>query len=632
MSFCTPHQHAPAMPTRPNRIVQTSTEAKKFHKRHGPTLSERQQRQLERGAELDQRAARIREAEERRKAAKKKREEREEKERKARKQAGVGLATQLIGYSHTQAQLKNGMEAFLGFNKRRQVEEKKDSEISKQLETTLEAVAREPWDDDVVEEDMCLPELNTAASEHWIDDDLDDDTLLGVHDLVTSDPVEEPNGILQPSIPTPLLESPESGPSRNSPDFLRLHGPINKAIESILDKLPGSLIEVLSQDIATKSEIWDPTSSLLHKLNPAGLPPHRLRLKVGCVVTLLRNSENSSQDLQSQHLRLVRTEKDRLECLALDGQLEGTKIFLTRLSFRARHRSDDKCLYQRTQFPIRVSKDWTPQALPRETSQSTTKQPSMSRHVSEKKPPPSVTPTSKPQSNPKPSFRLPGLPASKAKSSMPPRPMSLPPCTVFDGWDDFLDSGTQIARELSQEPSSPVTPLPAPCSSLSSLVAPSLPHLSTQDFNFFSEDLEDESHHLLTAKKASPTILPTVEPRTLVEAPPKLAKKSPFPRTDHPLASKHKMAPSPPPPPQPTTKRKIADPLVVSGLPSTKRTAHAQHSHPATVHLQPSRVTVASGMDRPLQSLTEFGLSTQEAASFFDDDEDSGFGSPPIAV
>ena len=68
----------------PHRIALTSTELKKQHKKNGPRLNERQQKQLERDAELEERATRARKAEESRKAAKKKREEREAKEARAR--------------------------------------------------------------------------------------------------------------------------------------------------------------------------------------------------------------------------------------------------------------------------------------------------------------------------------------------------------------------------------------------------------------------------------------------------------------------------------------------------------------------------------------------------------------------
>lgn len=138
----------PTMAPTPHRIAQTTSEVKKQYKKNGARIPERQLKQLERAHELDQRAARCRDADERRKAAKKKRDEREEKEQRARRQIGVGLATQLIGYSHTQAQLKNGMEAFLGVKQRKDNEQRrKNLELTKKLETIAQDLEKEPWDD-----------------------------------------------------------------------------------------------------------------------------------------------------------------------------------------------------------------------------------------------------------------------------------------------------------------------------------------------------------------------------------------------------------------------------------------------------------------------------------------------------
>jgi NAD(P)-dependent dehydrogenase (short-subunit alcohol dehydrogenase family) len=151
----------PTMAPTPHRIAQTTSEVKKQYKKNGARIPERQLKQLERAHELDQRAARCRDADERRKAAKKKRDEREEKEQRARRQIGVGLATQLIGYSHTQAQLKNGMEAFLGVKQRKDNEQRrKNLELTKKLETIAQDLEKEPWDDDEADDlALDLPEL-----------------------------------------------------------------------------------------------------------------------------------------------------------------------------------------------------------------------------------------------------------------------------------------------------------------------------------------------------------------------------------------------------------------------------------------------------------------------------------------
>ncbi|KAF2274345.1 uncharacterized protein EI97DRAFT_460208 [Westerdykella ornata] len=182
------------MTTRPVRIAQTTTEAKKEYKKSGLKLSDAQLRQLHREHELDQRAARIREQEERKRAAKRKREENERKQREARRQLGIGLATQMIGYSRTQAQMKNGMEAFVGLKKHKPEQDARQLEVNKKLEAIAVTVEKEPWDDDAFEafdtEDIAvedIPGLVGIDVDSFIDDDLDDETLLEVHDLIVPD-------------------------------------------------------------------------------------------------------------------------------------------------------------------------------------------------------------------------------------------------------------------------------------------------------------------------------------------------------------------------------------------------------------------------------------------------------------
>jgi hypothetical protein len=671
------------MPPNPLRIAQTTSEVKKQHKQNGPRLPARQLKQLERGHELDVRAARFREAEDRRKAAKKKREEREHKEKSARQQMGVGLATQLIGYSHTQAQLKSGMEAFLGVKRRKDEEQRRrDVELTKKLEAIAQTVDKEPWDDDDDDDDdddkdnianadgtaLDLPHSSPSLPEQYVDDDLDDDTLLEAHDLIMSDSAAQPTidtHTRPPSPPPPLPPLPrpapatplQSAPTMEDADFARLHGPINKIIEATLDKLPEPLIEVLSHDMSLKLPDWDPAPGLLHKLNPVGLPPHRLRLKVGSVVTLLRDLNTSSQLSKSQHLRVLRAENERLECLVLDGQLEGTKALLTRVPFPAQYRNDRSYPFQRTQFPVRVATNFITSRIPRDTSDTAFKLPSMPSHVRSsslpKKPSPPIH-TAKPQVNKNPAFKLPGLPASKKAESDCPRSAALIP-SIMDGWDDFLDSGTQIARELCAEPQ------PAP--SVSLWPVESLPPLSTQDLDFSIDDLEETP---TTASATSPVAKPT---RTLARTTslPSLPKP---PTSLHPHKHSHRASPLHPTPShrqhnterrsilplksksrlqQSTEKRTLIDfatltpsqrPLSVSDGPGLKRKSF---THSTSVRLPPKKrpsaqPTRPAAAHKPLggpnvfSALSDFGISTQEAACFFVDDDELYSGSPPIAV
>mgnify|MGYP003624102636 CR=1 FL=1 len=663
-----PRYAPPTMAPTPLRIAQTSSEAKQQHKKNGPRLPERQLKQLERAHELDVRAARLREAEDRRRAARKKRDEREARERAARQQTGVGLATQLIGYSHTQAQLKSGMETFLGVRKRNEeAQRKRDTALARQLEAIAQKVDREPWDDDDADADdiaLDLPQMNISFGEQYADDDLDDDSLLQAHDVAVSDPAEPPRARVQPPPPTPVgTASPKLAPTREDGDFIRLHGPVNKAAEALLDKLPEPLIELLSQDVSLKLPDWDPASGLLHKLNPLGLPPHRLRVKVGAIVTLLRHLNTSSQLSKSQHLKILRVEHDRLECLVLDGQLEGTKTFLTRIVFPAKYRNDDAYPFRRVQFPIRVATDYTTPSALRETSQSGFRLPIACSHAQLSRVPRQSCPSlSHPETHVyrNPAFRLPGLPASKsAPAGMLEAPRMI---ASTDGWDDFLESGTQIARELSSDVVPSTIPSPS-VAKVSHSISASLPPLSTQDLDFSIDDLEEAVPPKVSMSTTTMADSMAVKPRPL-PAPTGLARNSaPLVPVTHSLSK-------PRPSPRPTGLGKLQAmsstslpqspkriilpisldaitpsqrPSSVSDRPGLKRKANpplsSAHPPPAKrnrVQLSGSkfeRMDLEAGTaHRACGTSGGFGMSTQEAASFFADEEDMTFGSPPIAV
>jgi hypothetical protein len=607
----------------PHRIAQTSSEAKKQYKKSGPVLPGRQLKQLERAAELDERAARLRDAQQRRKAADKKRKEREEKQQAARRQTGVGLATQLVGYNHTQAQLKSGMEAFVGLTKRNDEEKRRrEAELAKKLEAIAQTVEREPWDDDGAD---------TSFGEHFVDDDLDDDTLLEAHHLVVADP----------AVP----------PAKADADFTRLHGPTNKIVERVLDKLPAPLIELLSRDSSLRRPVWDPAPSLLHRLSPLGLPPHRLRIKVGSVLTLLHGSDPSSQLSGSHHLRLLRAESERLECLVLDGHLEGTTTVVTRLSFRAKYRNDVQYPFQRSQFPVRVATNYKPIPLSRHISQGKANMHCDSHQTipsDQRKRPASPAIKTGLQSEKPASFKLPSLPA----------PMLSLPVTATDGWDDFLDSGTQIARDLASDVSAPQQVMAA-----SPSMTESLPPLSTQDFDFSMDDFDDAmtskynsfpartAHSSVTAPEPTPyTEMPVAQP-----IPPKTTTasvQSPRPLPQAPgVKNISTMRPKP--------SRKIRQlgpftaPIDLSLLRPSQRPKttvgpklfkrKAPLPHPRDLIASPKRECIEiaqssskpklAALDKSYRGLSDFGLSSQEAAQFFaEDDEMMGFGSPPIIV
>jgi hypothetical protein len=129
---------------------------------------------------FEERATRIREAYERRKVTAKRREQRETKAKaKAQlQQAGISWATQLIGYSHSQAQLKRSMEGWVGWRKldhdMRRLREKELAESAAKLDTLAQVVDGDLWGVDQTA-------ASTPASspvDAFSDGGLDDEALL----------------------------------------------------------------------------------------------------------------------------------------------------------------------------------------------------------------------------------------------------------------------------------------------------------------------------------------------------------------------------------------------------------------------------------------------------------------------
>ncbi|USP76267.1 atp-dependent dna helicase pif1-like protein [Curvularia clavata] len=637
----------------PHRIAQTSTELKKQYKKNGGLVSERQRKQLARELELNQRAAQAREAEERRKAAAKRRKEKETKEAAARKQLGVGLATQLIGYSHTQAQLKNGMEAFLGIKKKKDEEKRnKETELDRLLEETIAAIESEPYNNDNNDNTE-----QKASPEDWVDDDVDDESLLEIHDMMVLKTAEEcvPNPRPQPAPTsyTPLAQPlppnpPKSDLARENLEFTRTHGPINKSVEAALDKLPGPIIELLSQDASSTILEWNPAVGLLHKLNPVGLPPHRLRIKVGCVVTLLKDLNTSNRLSKNHHLQILRLENDQLECLILDGPLRGTQTTLRRVPFQAKYRNQHP--YERTQFPICIALDLI-QVQPSSSTQSR-----MPPTVSLRKPVPPVPQTKSPATV-YPGFKLPGLPASNCGSPVTLNTASagkrLQPISSLasDCWDDFFESSTQISREIYCDAKPQIS------ETISILGATStnddLPPICTQDLDFSLDDLDDDpddtasgqtnSHPaIVTPKKSSTPIPEKLASRqtqgTSANIP---ARSSIVANSSRPLSSTKKIAGKCKNPGPFATGLEIElSKLRPSQLPKSMFEPQAKRKAtvaPPRVHAPPTKrpciatprtsfsLETASFKARNT-SFSDFLMSTQDAAAFFDDDDNLSFG------
>jgi len=95
-----------------SHTATTSTRAKASFKKNGPRIPKHEMRRIERGATLDRRAEELKEREVKKKRAREKQRFREAREREGRAKMGLGLATQLVGFSHSQRGMKVGFVLF----------------------------------------------------------------------------------------------------------------------------------------------------------------------------------------------------------------------------------------------------------------------------------------------------------------------------------------------------------------------------------------------------------------------------------------------------------------------------------------------------------------------------------------
>ena len=93
---------------------------------------------------------------------------------------------------------------------------------------------------------------------------------------------------------------------------------------------------------------------LLHSLTPSGMPRHKIVLKVGAVVMLLRNVDKARGLTNGTRLIIRHLHDHFLQCDILTGENKGDRVYIARSTLKP---SDTKLpfILIRRQFPIRVS-------------------------------------------------------------------------------------------------------------------------------------------------------------------------------------------------------------------------------------------------------------------------------------
>ncbi|KAI9084847.1 hypothetical protein K1719_033253 [Acacia pycnantha] len=112
---------------------------------------------------------------------------------------------------------------------------------------------------------------------------------------------------------------------------------INFINEYMCAMLPSEPYEFLSCDSVCKSsedsDSFDNlyTTEFLNTISCSGMPPHKLTLKVGAPIMLLRNIDQSSGLCNVTRLRVTQLEKTVIEAITLNGSHPNQKVFIHRI-------------------------------------------------------------------------------------------------------------------------------------------------------------------------------------------------------------------------------------------------------------------------------------------------------------
>jgi ATP-dependent DNA helicase PIF1 len=127
---------------------------------------------------------------------------------------------------------------------------------------------------------------------------------------------------------------------------------VDKINKTVLAKVPGEEVVYESVDGTIDPDsttVLFPTE-FLNSLNPSGVPPHVLRLKVGVPFLLLRNIEPPKL-CNGTRLIARRLMPDVIQAEILTGPGQGEMVFISRLPMAVARPVN----FKRTQFPVRVS-------------------------------------------------------------------------------------------------------------------------------------------------------------------------------------------------------------------------------------------------------------------------------------
>ena len=127
--------------------------------------------------------------------------------------------------------------------------------------------------------------------------------------------------------------------------------------EEVLNLLAGEAVTYLSIDTIDcedGSETANYPVEFLNSLIPSGMPPHKLKLKVGAIIMLLRNLNTRKGLCNGIRLVVTKLHKNLITCEVLTGSSQGNPVFIPRIEL-APQDPDIPFVLRRRQFPVKLA-------------------------------------------------------------------------------------------------------------------------------------------------------------------------------------------------------------------------------------------------------------------------------------
>merc|ERR1712240_464336 len=136
--------------------------------------------------------------------------------------------------------------------------------------------------------------------------------------------------------------------------------PTNKQVDqinnAITDKFPGKPVVLFSSDEAVdQNDFQRFNSEYLNSLSPTGLPMHRLFIKPGMPLMLMRNLNPKMGLCNGTRLIFLKIHNSHLlECKIVGGEYKNRRVLIPRITLRPKDK-EYPFEWTRRQFPVRIA-------------------------------------------------------------------------------------------------------------------------------------------------------------------------------------------------------------------------------------------------------------------------------------